>query len=121
VANVGEEKSFVDGDVCGILVGGGVGGAHVGVPFPTHVGIATLPLVVLLFLPLFLFVVAPVTVTRHRTFCNKMTGLTTLVTHLFGAGFVVLPPPLLEDLTEALDDERHLLVVELRGVDGEPT
>jgi hypothetical protein len=26
---------------------------------------------------------------------------------------------LLEDLTEALDDERHLLIVELGGVDGE--
>jgi hypothetical protein len=47
VADVGEEKSSVDGDVCGILVGG-VGGAHVGVPFLTHVGIAALLLVVLL-------------------------------------------------------------------------
>jgi hypothetical protein len=28
---------------------------------------------------------------------------------------------LLEDLAEALDDERHLLVVELGGVDGEST
>jgi hypothetical protein len=28
---------------------------------------------------------------------------------------------LLEDLAEALDDERHLLIVELGGVDGEPT
>jgi hypothetical protein len=28
---------------------------------------------------------------------------------------------LLEDLTEALDDEHHLLIVELRGVDGDPT
>jgi hypothetical protein len=50
-----------------------------------------------------------------------MAGLTTFVAHPFGAGFVVLPPPLLEDLTEALDDERHLLVVELRGVDWKPT
>jgi hypothetical protein len=50
-----------------------------------------------------------------------MTRLTTLVAHPFGAGFVVLPPPLLKDLTEALDDERHLLVVELGGVDGEST
>jgi hypothetical protein len=47
-----------------------------------------------------------------------VTGLTTLVAHFLGAEFVVLPPPLLEDLTEALDDERHLLIVELRGVDG---
>ena len=59
MADVGEEKSLVDGDVRGILVGGGVGGAHVGVPFPTHVGIAALLLVVsLLFLPLSLLVVA---------------------------------------------------------------
>jgi hypothetical protein len=50
-----------------------------------------------------------------------MTGLTTFVTHPLGAAFVILPPPLLEDLTEALDDERHLLIVELEGVDGEPT
>jgi hypothetical protein len=50
-----------------------------------------------------------------------MTGLTTFVAHPLGAGFVVLPPPLLEDLMEALDDERHLLIVELGGVDGEPT
>jgi hypothetical protein len=50
-----------------------------------------------------------------------MTGLTILVAHPLGAGFVILPPHLLEDLTEALDDESHLLIVELRGVDGEPT
>jgi hypothetical protein len=50
-----------------------------------------------------------------------MTGLTTLVAHLLGAGLIVLPPPLLEDLAEALDDERHFLVVELRGVDWKPT
>ena len=50
-----------------------------------------------------------------------MTGLTTFVAYFLGAGFVVFPPPLLEDLAETLDDERHLLVVELGGVDGEPT
>jgi hypothetical protein len=49
VADVGEEKTLVDSDVCGILVGGGVGGAHVRVPFTTHVGIAALILVVLFF------------------------------------------------------------------------
>jgi hypothetical protein len=47
-----------------------------------------------------------------------MTGLTTLVENFLGAGLVVFPPPLLEDLAEALDDERHFLVVELGGVDG---
>jgi hypothetical protein len=28
---------------------------------------------------------------------------------------------LLEDLAKSLDDERHLLIVELRGVYGDPT
>jgi hypothetical protein len=50
-----------------------------------------------------------------------MIGLTTLVANFLGAGLVVLPPPLLEDLAKPLDDECHLLVVELGGVDGEPT
>jgi hypothetical protein len=50
-----------------------------------------------------------------------MTGLTTLVANCLGARLVILPPPLLEDLAESLDDERHFLVVELGGVDGEPT
>jgi hypothetical protein len=122
MTDVREEETFVDGDVCSVLVGGGVGGALVGVPLPANMGIAALLLVVpvlLLLLPS--LVVAPVTVIRNRTFCYKVTGLTTLVANLLGAGFVVLPPPLLEELAEALDDERHLLVVELGGVDGEPT
>jgi hypothetical protein len=86
VGDVGEEKSLVDGDVGGVLVEG-VDGAHVGVPFPTHVGIAALLLVVfsLLLLPP-LLVVVPVTITRHRVFSDKMTGLTTLVAHPFGEG-----------------------------------
>jgi hypothetical protein len=103
MADVGEEETFGDGNVGSVLVGGGVGGALVGVPFPTHVGIA------------------PVTVTRNRTFCYKVTGLTTLVAHILGTGFVISPLPLLEDLVKALDDERHFLVVELGGVDGEST
>jgi hypothetical protein len=122
VADVGEEKSLVDGDVGSILVGGGVGGAHVGVSFLTHVGITALLLVVsflLLLLPS--LVVAPITVTRYRKFCNKMTGLTTLVAHPFVTGLVVSPLPLLEDLAKALYDERHFLVVEPGGVDGEST
>src|SRR6187455_3835709 len=82
-------------------------------------GIAALLLVIpLLFLSSPLLVVTSVTVTRYRTFSNKMTGLTTLVANLLGAGLVVFPPPLFEDLAEALDDECHFLIVELGGVDG---
>jgi hypothetical protein len=50
VADVGEEKAFVDGDVGGVLVGGGVGGALVRVSLATYVGVATLLLVVFLLL-----------------------------------------------------------------------
>jgi hypothetical protein len=122
VADVGEEKTLVDGNVCGVLVGGGVSGALVGVPHPTNMGIAALLLIVLLlFFLLSPLIIIPVTITRQRTFSDKMTWLTTFVANLLGARFVILPPPLLEDLAEALDDERHLLVVELVGVDGEPT
>jgi hypothetical protein len=122
MADVGEDEALVDGDVGGVLVGGGVGGALVGVPFPPHVCLVALLLVVSplpLLLPLLLFV--PVTFTRIWTFNDKVTGLTALVAHPFGAGLVVLPPFLLEDLAEALDDERHLLVVKLGGVDWKPT
>jgi hypothetical protein len=42
VADVGEEEALVDGDVGGVLVGGGVGGALIRVPFPTYVGITAL-------------------------------------------------------------------------------
>jgi hypothetical protein len=64
VADVGEEKALRDDDVCGVLVGGGVGGALVGVPLLANVGIAALLLVVpLLFSSLSLLVVAPVTIT----------------------------------------------------------
>jgi hypothetical protein len=119
VADVGEEEALVDGDVGGVLVGGGVGGALIGVPFPTHVGIAALLLVVsLLLLLLPPLVVVHVTITRHRAFSEKMTRLTTFVAHFLGAGLVILPPPLFEDLAEALDDERHFLVVELGGING---
>jgi hypothetical protein len=64
VADVGEEETLVDGDVCGVLIGGGVGGALIRVPLPAYMGIAALLLVVsLLFPPLTLLVVAPVTIT----------------------------------------------------------
>ena len=102
MADVGEEESIGDGDVGGILVGGGVGGALVRVPLPANMGITALLLVVLLlFSPLSLLVVAPVTVTRDRTFCYKVTGLTTLVANFLGTGLVILPLPLLEDLAKA--------------------
>jgi hypothetical protein len=65
VADVREEEALVDDDVGGGLVGGGVGGALIGVPLPTHMGIAALLLVVfLLFFPPSLLVVAPITITR---------------------------------------------------------
>jgi hypothetical protein len=64
VSDVGEEKILVDGDVCDVLVGGGVGGALVGVPLLANMGIAALLLVILLLLlPSPLLVVAPVTIT----------------------------------------------------------
>jgi hypothetical protein len=65
VADVGEEETLVDGDVCGVLARGGVGGALIGVPLPAYMGIVALLLVVsLLFSPLSLLVVASVTITR---------------------------------------------------------
>jgi hypothetical protein len=64
VADVGEEESLGDGDVGGVLVGGGVGGALVGVPLPANMGITALLLVVpLLLLPSSLLVIVPVTIT----------------------------------------------------------
>jgi hypothetical protein len=124
VADVEEENAFVDGDIGGILVGGGEGGALVEVPFLPHVCLATLLLVVVSFLFHFLLpflVVVPVTVTCIWTFSYKVTGLTTHVANPLGAGFVVLPLPLFEDLPKALDDKSHLLNVELGGVEWEST
>jgi hypothetical protein len=121
VADVGEEKAFVDGDVGVILIGGGVGGALVGVPFLPHVRLATLLLIVVSFLFHLLLpflVVVPVTITCIWTFSDKMTEHTTPVANPLGAGFVVLPLPLFE---EALYDKSHLLVVELGGVDWKST
>ena len=105
MADVGEEETLVDDDVGGVLIGGGVGGALVGVPLHTNMGIVALLFVVsLLLLLLPSLVAAPVTVTRNKTFCYKVTGLTTLVANLLATGFVVSPLPLLEDLTKAFDD-----------------
>jgi hypothetical protein len=50
VADVGEEKALVDGDVGSVLVGGGVGGALVRVPLAAYMSVATLLLVVFLLL-----------------------------------------------------------------------
>jgi hypothetical protein len=100
VADVGEEETLVDGDVCGVLIGG-VSRALVGVPLLANMGIAALLLVVPLLPSL---AVAPVTVTRNRSFCYKVTGLTILVANLLGTGLVVSPLPLLEDLVKAFDD-----------------
>jgi hypothetical protein len=59
VADVGEEKSLVDGDVCGVLVGGGVGGALIGVPLPANMSIAALLLVIFFFSFLLPFLSSP--------------------------------------------------------------
>jgi hypothetical protein len=59
VADIREEETLVDGDVGGVLVRGGVGGALVGVPLPTNMGTTALLLVILLLLlPSSLLVVA---------------------------------------------------------------
>jgi hypothetical protein len=107
VADIGEEKNFVDGDVGGILVGGGVSGALVGVPFPSYVCLTTLLVVVFLILQLLLpfFVVVPVTITCIWIFSNIMTRFTTPIANPLGAGFVVLPLPLLEELPENLNNK----------------
>jgi hypothetical protein len=121
VANIGEEKTIVDGDVGGILIGG-VGGALVGVPLPSHVFLATFLLVVVLLLQVLLpfLVVISVTITCIWTFSNIVTRLTTPVANPLEAGFVLLPLPLLEDLPEALNDKSHFLIVKLGGVNWEP-
>jgi hypothetical protein len=123
VADVGEEKSLVDGDVGSVLVGGGVGGALVGVSFSSYVRLATFLLVISLLFHLLLhfLIVVPVTVTCIWTFCNEVTGHTTPITHPLGMGLVVLPLPLFEDLSKALNDKSHLLVVKLGGVNWEST
>jgi hypothetical protein len=72
MADVGEEKFLVGGDVGGILIGG-VDGALVGVLLLTLVCLATLFLVVvllLLHLLLPLLVAAPITTTCILTFSN---------------------------------------------------
>jgi hypothetical protein len=123
VADVGEEKPLVDGNVGGVLVVGGVDGALVGVPFSPHVCLTTLPLVVSFLLHLLLpfLVIIPVTVTCIWTYSNKVIGLTTPIEIHLGAEFVVLPLPLLEDLPKALDDKIHLLIIKLGGVDWKST
>jgi hypothetical protein len=122
VADIWEEEALVDGDVGGVLVRRRVGAALIGVLFLTYVGIAALLLVVSLLLLLLPFlVIVPATSTRDRTFSNKVTGITTPIAYLLGAGLVIFSPPLFEDLAEALDDERHFLVVEPGGVDWKPT
>jgi hypothetical protein len=69
VADIEEEKDLVDGDVGGVLIGGGVSGALVRVPLPPHVRLATLLLVISLLLHLLLpfLVIVPVTVTSIWT------------------------------------------------------
>jgi hypothetical protein len=123
VADVGEEKTFVDGDVGGVLVKGGVDGALIGVPLSSYVRLATLLLVVVLLLLhlCFPFLVAVrVTFTCIWTFSTIVAGLTTSVANPLGAVFVFFSFPLFEDLLEDLNDKSHLLVVKLGGINWEP-
>jgi hypothetical protein len=119
VADVGEEETFVDGDVGGVLVGG----ALVGVPLPSYVHHDTFLLVavfLLLYLLLHFLIVVSVSITCIWTFSNIMIGLTTPVANPLGAGFVLLPFPLLDDLLKSLNDKIHLLVVKIGGISWEP-
>jgi hypothetical protein len=121
VPDIWEDKAFVDGNVGGVFVRGGVGGALVGVPLPSHVCLTTLLLVVVLLHLLLPFLIAiPVTITCIWTFSNIVTGLTTSVANPLGAWFVLLPLPLLEDLLKAFYDKSHLFVVKLGGINWEP-
>jgi hypothetical protein len=99
VADVGKEKSLVDDDVGGVLVRGGLGGGLVGVPLSHNMCLTALLLLHLLLS----LVPVPIIVTSIWTFCNIVIGLTTLIANPLGMGFVLLPLPLLEDLSEALD------------------
>jgi hypothetical protein len=109
VANVWEEKSLVDDDVNGVLIGGGVGGVLIRVSFPPHMRLTTLLVKYFLLHLLFPFLVnVLVTVTCIWTFCNKVTRLTIPITHPLGTELVVLPLPLFEDLSKALNDKSHL-------------
>jgi hypothetical protein len=115
VADFGEEKTIINGDVGGILVRG-VGGALVGVSFPPNMRLVALLLMVeflLLYLLLFLLVIVPVTITSIWTFCNIVIGLTTPIANPLGMGFVVLSLQLIEDLPKALDNEGHLPIIKL--------
>jgi hypothetical protein len=123
VVDIGEEKTLIDSEVGGVFVGGGVGGALVGVPLPSHVRLATLLLfVVLLLLHLLLpfLVIVLTTITCKWTFSNIVTRLTTPVANPLGARFVLLPLLLLEDLLEALNDKSHFVVVKLERINWEP-
>jgi hypothetical protein len=122
VADVGEEKTLVDGDIGGVLLGGGVDGALVGVPLPSYVRLTTFLLVIVLILLHLLpfIVIVSVTITCIWTFSDIVIGLTTSVANPLGVGFVFLPLSLLEDFLEALNNKSHLLVVKLGGINWEP-
>jgi hypothetical protein len=49
-----------------------------------------------------------------------VTELTTMVANPLGMGFLVLPLPFLEDLPEDFDNEGHLLIIKLGGVNWKP-
>jgi hypothetical protein len=121
VTEIGKEETLFDGDVGGVIVREGVGGALVRVLLISHVCLATLLVVVLLLLYLIPFlVIVLVTITCIWKFSNIMTILTTSIANPLGAGFVFLPFPLLEDLLKALNDKSHLFIVKLGGINWEP-
>jgi hypothetical protein len=123
MTDVGEEKALVDGNFVAVLVGGGVGGVLVRVSLSPDMRLTTLLLVVkslLLHLLISLLILVLVTITSTWTFGNIVTGLTTPIANPLGMGFVVIPLPLLEDFPKGFDDEGHLLIVKLGGVNLEP-
>jgi hypothetical protein len=71
VADVEEKKTFVDGNVGGVLIGG-VDGALVGVLFPSYVRLATIFLLLHLLLPF--LIIVPITITCIWTFRNVVSS-----------------------------------------------
>jgi hypothetical protein len=85
-----------------------------------HLTTLLLVIVLLLHLLLSLLVLVPVTITCILTFSDVMTSLTTSIANPLGIRFLIISLSLPKDLSKVLDDEGHLLIVELGGVDLRP-